>query len=181
MTEIIIAGSIILVALIIGLIITVSLRKKYSISNEILNKQQPKEYNLEIKKPYLRFEELKFLETLNKVLPAECVAFPKVGVDAMVNPKGDKVGYNTIVGKYVDVCVFLIKTMEPLLVIDLVEDNTLKQGLKIMDNNVIKALNSVKIPIIKYAMSEKIDKEDLKTRVLKSLKNDALVSIITKK
>ena len=90
MTEIVIAGSIILVALIIGVIIIVSLRKKYSISKDILNKQQPKEYNLEIKKPYLRFEELKFLETLNKVLPAECVAFPKVGVDAMVNPALNK-------------------------------------------------------------------------------------------
>lgn len=181
MTEIIIAVSIVLVALIIGIVIIVSLRKKYDISKDYLNKQEPKEFNLEIKKPYLKFEELKFLETLNKVLPAECVAFPKVGVDAILNPKGDKIGYNTIVGKYVDVCIFLIKTMEPVLVIDLVEENTLKQGLKLIDANVIKALNSVKIPIIKYAMSDKIDKDDLKTRVLKSLKNDALVSIITKK
>lgn len=180
MQETIIAVGIVLVALIIGVSIIVILRRKYS-NNNVNEVATPKEFNLEIKKPYLTMAELKFLETLNKVLPFECVAFPKVGVDSLVAPKGDKLGYNAISGNYVDICVFLIQTMEPLLVIELVEENTIKQGLKVMNANTIKALNAVKIPIIKYAMSDKIDKEDLKTKVLKSLKNDVLVSLITKK
>ena len=64
---------------------------------------------------------------------------------------------------------------------DLTASDAAKQGLKVMNANTIKALNAVKIPIIKYAMSDKIDKDDLKTKVLKSLKNDVLVSLITKK
>lgn len=180
MQEAIIAVSIILVALIIGIAIIVILKRKYSTSSA-KDTATPKEFNLEIKKPYLTMPELRFLETLNKVLPVECVAFPKVGVDTLVTPKGDKNGFNAVAGNYVDICIFYIKTMEPLLVIDLVEENTLKQGLKIMNTNTIKALNAVKIPIIKYAMSDKIDKDDLKTKVLKAIKSDVLVSLITKK
>ena len=179
MKEAIIAVGIILVAVIIGIAIIVILKRKYSTAN--VQSNTPKDFNLEIKKPYLSMAELKFLETLNKILPFECVAFPKVGVDTLVAPKGDKLGFNAITGNYVDICVFLIQTMEPLLVIELVEENTLKQGLKVMNTNTIKALNAVKIPIIKYAMSDKIDKDDLKTKVLKSMKNDVLVSLITKK
>ena len=175
----IIAVGIILVAFIVGISIIVILKRKYSLKEE--TSSTPQSFNLEIKKPYLSMAELRFLETLNKVLPVECVAFPKVGVDSLVAPKGDKLGFNAITGNYVDICVFLIQTMEPLLVIELVEENTLKQGLKVMNTNTIKALNAVKIPIIKYAMSDKIDKDDLKTKVLKSLKNDVLVSLITKK
>ena len=179
MMDTIIPVGIILVAFIIGISIIIILKRKYSIKEE--PSKAPQSFNLEIKKPYLSMAELKFLETLNKVLPVECVAFPKVGVDTLVAPKGDKLGYNAITGNYVDICVFLIQTMEPLLVIELVEENTLQQGLKVMDTNTIKALNAVKIPIIKYVMSDKIDKDDLKTKVLKSLKNDLLVSLITKK
>lgn len=181
MLDTIIAISIIVVALVIGIIIVIALRKKYDVSNVYKEKQEPKEFNLEIKKPYMEISELKFLETLNRVLPPECVAFPKVGVENLVGPKGDKVGFNAICGTYVDICVFLISTMEPLLVIELVEENTIKQGLKLTNINVIKALNSVKIPIIKYTMSDKIDKDDLKTKVLKSIKSDALVQMIAKK
>lgn len=182
MWETIIAISIIVLALIIGAIIIIVCRKKLSVNSVSSSKGQNEEsFNLKINSPYMKLEELKFLETLNRILPTECIAFPKVGVDTLVSPNGDRVGFNKIVGKYVDVCVFLIKTMEPILVIDLYEDDTIKQGLKILDTNIVKALNAVKLPILKVTMKDKMDLDELKTKILKSIKNDALVQIITKK
>lgn len=182
MKEIIIAISVILVALIIGIVIIVVCRKKLgSVSNDTQKSKIPEKFNLKLNKSYMNIKELKFLEILNRVLPTECIAFPKVGVDTIISPDGDKVAYNLIVGQNVDICVFLIKTMEPILVVELYENDTIKQGLKVQNVNVIKALNTVKLPILKYVMKDEIDKDELKEKVLKSIKAEALVQIITKK
>lgn len=179
--DILIPIAIIVVAIAVAIVIVVSLRKKYNVSNVYAGQSAPKDFNLQLKKPYMELAELKFLEILNRVLPSECIAFPKVAVNNLVEPKGDKLGYNAISGNSVDICIFLIKTMEPILVIDLADDNTLSKGLKVLEPNVIKALNAVKIPVLKYTITDKIDREDLKTKILKSIKNDILVQFITKK
>ena len=181
MSEVLIAILIIVLALIIGAVIIIVCRKKLNVNSNTSKSNAEQSFNLKINSPYMQLDELKFLEILNRALPTECIAFPKVGVDTLLSPNGDKVGFNKIVGKYVDVCVFLIKTMEPILVIDLYEDDTIKQGLKVLDTDIIKALNSVKLPILKITMKKDLDKDELKTKVVKSIKNDALVHIITKK
>lgn len=181
MTETIYALVVVIVSLVIAIVLYFSLKQKLKVEQDTIKKAQPSELNLVINKKYLGIKELKFLELLNRVLPTECIAFPKVGVDTILSPTNNKLGYNSIVGNYVDVCIFLIKTMEPILVIDLYEDNTIKQGLKILNTDVVKALNSVKLPILKYVLKDDIDKDELKMEVLKSIKNEYLVEILTKK
>ena len=79
----------------------------------------PGKLEVELKKEYVSGEEMKLVEYIHKALPKEFIAFPRVGVDQIVNPTKNRVAYNSIMSKYLDICVFYRKTMEPVLVIDI--------------------------------------------------------------
>ena len=112
---------------------------------------------------------MKFLEYLHRAMPKELIAFPKVGVDQVVKPKKDRVAFNSIMGKYVDVCVFLRKTMEPVMVIDLISDNPTVQQYEEMDSNVIAVLKAVKLSVLRIKLEDSYDIETLKTNILNLL------------
>lgn len=153
----------------VAAVIVVFLKRKYGNDRGMITKDIPKTVYVEIKKCYLKPEEVSFLKSLAKVLPAEFVAYPKVGVDNLVQPKNDKVLYNTILSQYIDVCVFLRTTMEPILAIDLFSASPVEQQMKKLHPNVIKAMQTVKIPLIQYQIAEEYNLIELRTKVIEAM------------
>ncbi len=158
----------VMIFLVAGLIIY-GLKHKYGKDRGMITKDEPKTINVELKKCYMQPNEVEFLKNLYKVLPAEFIAFPRVGVDNLVQPKNDKVLYNTILSQYVDVCVFLKSTMQPVLAIDLYEASPVAQQLKQLHPNVAKALKAVNIPMLSYQLSEEYSLVELRTKVIDAM------------
>lgn len=177
MEDYIIAVIILASGLLIGTIIFIALRRKYGMN--VLKQKQVNatvEFSLKLHKPFMSGEEMKFLEVLHRALPNEVIAFPHVPVKQIVEPKDNKVAYNQIDGN-LDICVFLIKTMEPILVIDLYENDPIKQGLKIIEPVIVKALNAAKLPSLKVVMQETYDEDELRAKVISSLKPEMLLQL----
>lgn len=145
------------------------LKRKFGKERKMITKHQPKSVNVEIRKPYMKPNEIVFLKNLDKVLPAEFVAYPKVGVDNIISPKNDKILYNTILRQYVDVCVFLRTTMEPVLAIDLYENSPVEQQLKQFHPNVVTALKTVKLPIVQFLLAEEYNLIELRTKIIDAM------------
>ena len=152
----------------------------------VMLKRQPKKkknsikstnLSLELNQHYCSEAEMKFLEALHKALPRDFIAFPYVGVDNIVNPIGDKNMYNKILSKYVDVCVFLRRTMTPVLAIDLFNSNPIVQALKKMDRDVYDALKCAKLPIVEIRMAETYDLNILKKNIIDNLPNNVYLLI----
>ncbi len=124
---------------------------------------------VDLKKPYTTERSMKFLEYLHRAMPKELIAFPMVGVDRLVVPKKDKVAYNAILSKYVDVCVFTRRKMEPVLVIDLVAGNTSVEQYMEMDASVVAVLKAVKLPVLHVKLDDAYDLETLRDSILNAL------------
>lgn len=127
--------------------------------------------DLTIADQYMDVREVIFYEYLQRALPHNCVAFPKVGVDSILKPKGSKNSYNSILSKYVDYIVFNKQTMKPVLYVDLYDDSLNEQILKEEDKNVENALKAVKLPKISVKVTEdnKYDIESLKYEIANAL------------
>lgn len=154
---------------VVAVLIVLGLKKVYGKDQGMVTKSEPKVVAVQLKKAFMKPNEMIFLKDLYKILPAEFIAFPHVGVDNIVEPKDNKVLYNTILSQYLDVCVFLKKTMEPVLAIDLYEASPIEQQMKQLHPNVIKALATVKVPLLQYQLSEEYDIQDLRTRVIDAM------------
>lgn len=100
--------------------------------------------------PYLWPKEFEFLEMFKSILPDGYLIVPKVGVDKIVKPHGSLVVYNAIKTKYVDFCVFQTRNMEPVVVLDCFYPSIADSTIKEMDKAVVKALDAVDIPVLKY-------------------------------
>ena len=59
--------------------------------------------------------------------------------------------------------------MEPVLAIDLYENSPVEQQMKQLHPNVIKAMQAVKIPIIKYLLDEEYNLIELRTKVIDAM------------
>ncbi len=129
------------------------------------------EGDLSITDQYMDFREVVFYEYLQRALPSNCVALPKVGVDSILKPKGSKNSYNSILSKYVDYVIFNKQTMKPVLYIDLYDDSLNEQILKEEDKNVENALKSVKLPKISIKVTDdnKYDIETLRYEIANAL------------
>ena len=120
---------------------------------------------------YMDLREVIFYEYLLRSIPSTCVAFPKVGVDVIVKPKGSKNSYNSILNRYVDYVVFNKTTMQPVLYVDLYDDSINEQIIKEEDKNVENALKAVKLPKISIKVSEndKYDVDSLKYEIANAI------------
>lgn len=142
--------------------------KKHNFGENKKNKKKGS-LEVEINKEFVSGEEMKLLEYVHKALPKDFIAFPRVGVDQVVKPKKNLVAYNSIMTKYVDICVFLRKTMEPLLVIDILWDNEAKQQFRDMDMNVLDVLNTVKLKVVKIKVEPAYDVPNLRKTLLSAM------------
>lgn len=155
--------------LVVAVLIVFGLKKVYGKDRGMVTKSEPKIVNVELKKPYMGKPEYQFLKDVYKILPPEFIAFPLVGVDNLVTPKGDKVLYNTILSQYVDVAIFLKADMSPVLAIDLFEPSPVAQQLKQLHPNVKKALATVGIPLMTYQLSEGYSVVELRAKIIDAM------------
>ena len=153
----------------IAVAIYFSLRKKVKHDCRANHFDQKASVEVSLKKSYVTEESMKFLEYLHRAMPKELIAFPKVGVDQIVVPKKDKVAFNAILSKYVDICVFVRKTMEPVMVVDLVASNASVEQYNEMDTNVVAVLKAVKVPVLRVKIEEGYDIEALRANILNVL------------
>lgn len=165
-TDIFISIGIIVGGLIIAIISYISI-KKHNFGGKSKNKKGKLE--VELKKEFVSNEEMKLLEYVHKALPKDFIAFPRVGVDQIVDPTKNLVAYNSILSKYVDICVFLRKTMEPVLVLDILWDNEAKQQFHDMDINVVDVLKAVKLKVVKIKIEPAYDIQALRKTLLSAL------------
>lgn len=164
---------------VIAFLVYANLRKKTNPNKDLALKSKGGKIEVELNKTYATQEEMKVLETIHKALPKDFIAFPRVGVNQIVSPTKNLIAYNSILCKYVDICVFLRKTMEPVLVIDLVWDNEVKQQFKIMDENVVNVLKTVNLKVVKLKVEPAYDIEVLRKNLLTALP-DKLIATLKK-
>lgn len=165
------AGWVVAIAIVLGIIIYFIVKKADVV---IFQREQDIEFtdgDLTLIDRYMDYREVIFYEYLQRALPQNCVAFPRVGVDAIVKPKGSKNSYNSILSKYVDFVVFNKHTMQPILYVDLFDDSINEQIIKEADKNVENALKCVKLPklSIKITEDDKYDIEKLKYDILNEI------------
>ena len=165
------AGWIVAVAIVLGIVIYILVKKTDVV---IFQREKDIEFgdgDLSLIDNYMDYREVIFYEYLQRALPQNCVAFPKVGVDAIVRPKGSKNSYNSIMSKYVDYVVFNKQTMQPMLYVDLYDDSINEQIIKEEDKNVENALKAVKLPKISIKITEnnKYDIEKLRYEIVNVL------------
>jgi len=156
---------ILLAAIAVSVIICLILKRKFKDTPIAENKNTPVS-NIEIRNEFCNEDVMKFLENVHKALPRECIAFPNVGVDRLVKPQNSKLQYNKILTKYVDVCVFSRKGMKPILVIDLIDSNPVKQELKKLDDSVLKTLEFVDLPIVQIKIENKYNIDALRVKLI---------------
>ena len=126
---------------------------------------------------YVEEDEMKFLDYLHMALPQEFIAFPKVGVDQIVTPGKNRIAYNAIMSKYVDVVVFYRKTMQPVLIVDLVHKNSASETAQAMDNNIVAILKSIKLNIVQVELEPSYNIEALRHQLIHSIPDKILAEI----
>lgn len=163
----------------IAIVVYIALKKRGLPDKNIALKVGKSKPEVELNKCYITAEEMKILEYVHKALPKDFIAFPRVGVNQIVSPTKNLVAYNSILSKYLDICVFYRKTMEPLLVIDLQWDNEIKQQFKVMDNNVVAVLNTVKLKVVPIKVEPAYDIAELRKKLLSALP-DKMIAMLKK-
>lgn len=165
-------------AVAIGIVIYIYLRKKFGTVKN-LNENITK-VDVKLNKDYCTEAEMKFLENLHRAMPKDFIAFPRVGVDQLVSPNKDKTAYNAIMSKYVDVVVFTRKDMTPVLIIDLVQKNSVQSmQMDELDSNVLKVLKAVKLNVVKIEVEPTYDLDKLKEQVLNALPDKVITNLKT--
>lgn len=134
--------------------------------------------NIKLIDEYCSKEEMEFLVALHKAMPIDLIAFPAICLGKIVEPKGNKLQYNKVYTKYVDICVFLRKTMQPVLVLDLISPSPVKQAMKELDQDVVDTLKYVKLPLLKTKIKDSYNIEELRQEILNALPDRIIATLI---
>lgn len=106
---------------------------------------------------YMYRREVKALIALNRVLPKQYIALPKVGVANLVRPEGTRNLFNTVKDYFVDFVIFEEATMKPLLVVDVYDNSFEDELLKHRHPDLIEVFDSLKLNYIEIAVRGEID------------------------
>lgn len=134
--------------------------------------------NIKLINEYCSTEEMLFLAALHNAMPLDLIAFPCVSLGKIVEPKGDKIQFNKVYTKYVDIVVFLRKNMQPVLVIDLISPNPIKQAMKALDDDIIETLKYVKLPLLQTKIKDRYVLEELKKDIINALPDKVVAMLI---
>lgn len=120
-----------------------------------------------VKEKYMYRKEIEFYYFLQSILKSDKVVFPKVGLDQILIPTGNKIAYNNISSKYVDFVIFDEKTMRPILILDVYDNSFNDEILDEQDPIVKKILDQVDIPLISVLIKGQYDKEKIRKDIYK--------------
>ncbi len=161
----------------LSVLIFIVMRKKLKAEDVGVRKTDSNDVSVTAINKYCTEEEMKFLDSLHMALPKEFIAFPKVGVDNLVEPGKNRLAYNSIMAKYVDVVVFYRKNMQPVLVVDLVKENVAVSQLRGMDEDVVAVLKSIKMPVVKVKVEKAYNLEALRHQLIHQIPDKILAEI----
>lgn len=169
---IIIATTLVISAIIIMVLKNKNRNYDYSYNHKTITNAKVK-----LVKAYCSPAEMRFIEAVHKSLPKDFIAFPFVSLEKILEPDGSKVDFNIASSKIVDVCIFLQKTMEPVLVIDLYSPSPNNVTLKKIDQDVKALLKKVNLPIIQIKIQDNYDLTILKNDLINSMDEKTFVKI----
>lgn len=118
---------------------------------------------------YMYRREVKALIALNRVLPKEFIALPKVGVANLVEPKGSRNLYNSIKDFFVDFVIFEEATMKPKLIVDVYDNSFEDELLKQKHPQLVEIMKNLNINILEIAVRGEIDLNLLQELINKHL------------
>ena len=175
---------IVVAAVVIGVILSIKLNRKVTNNAKKIDwsnfnaKDQLKKHV-----PMLWPKELEFYYMFRSVLPKEFMILPKLGVDEIVKPTGGNlVLFNAVKDEHVDYCIVKVSNMEPIAVIDTYYPSISDSTMQKLEASVIKALESVTIPVITYEILDvPYDKEKVLRKFLESIDPVVLAQLKNKK
>lgn len=178
--EVVLAIIIIIISLYVLYKIFVYLKKKgfFKKENKVKQKKEKKQKNKDISKimgsvtlvdKYMYRREVKTLIALNRVLPTNFIALPKVGVANFLEPMGSRNLYNEVKDYFVDFVIFEEETMKPRLVIDVYDNSFEDELLKHRHPLLMEVLSDLKINVLEIAVRGEVDLEILKDLLIKNL------------
>ena len=173
----IIAIIVIIITLIVATIIVAILKNKTKNIGIQRQKTTLNKANVKLVSSYCSPAEMRFVETIHKVLPKDFIAFPYVPLEKLLIPNGSKVDFNIASSKVVDVCIFLQKTMEPVLAIYLFTPSPLNQSLKKIDDDVKTLLKKSGLPLVQIKLQEKYELSILKNDLLNAMNDKTFAKI----
>lgn len=182
--SLIIGISILIVAIIAGIIFSIKLNRKVTNNakkidwNNFNGKDQLKKHI-----PMLWPKELEFYYMFRSVLPKEFMILPKLGLDEIVKPNGGNlVLFNAVKDEHVDYCVVKVSNMEPVAVLDTYYPSITDSTMQKLETSVIKALESVNIPVITYEILDvPYDKDKVLKKFLEAIDPVVLAQLKNKK
>ena len=176
-TDVIIIISIFVVTILSAIGIIVALKHSEKKGHIMINKREPKNISLKINPEYITKKELAFLKALHKALPSDFIAFPKVSLAFLLMPDKERISYNLVSGLFVDICVFVRDTMEPVLVIDLLEQEPSTLSFKEMEKLAKKALQTVNLSVIDIKVQGEYDIIELRKQILNKLPDKVILML----
>ena len=123
---------------------------------------------------FLYRKELKVLLLISKILPKGFVAFPKIGIDTVLEPVGNADLFNLIRDKYIDIVVFDEITMQPKVAIDIFDGSIGDEQMDIVSPEIADALKLADLPLVSIKVKTEYTQEDLKTPIYNALGLNAL-------
>ncbi len=170
-----------IMVLVLGLAVAVSIyilfNKKIKKGGANVKKYDPNDISVTAVESYCSQDEMKFLDYLHMALPKQFIAFPKVGVDNLVEPGKNRLAYNSILSKYVDVVVFYRRTMKPVLVVDLYKESVANDQLRTMDEDVVNVLKAINVKVVKIKCEKAYNIETLRHQLIHSIPDKILAEI----
>lgn len=182
--SLIIGICIFVVAIVAGIILSIKLNRKVTNNakkidwNNFNGKGQLKKHI-----PMLWPKELEFYYMFRSVLPKEFMIMPKLGLDEIVKPNGGNLLlFNAVKDEHVDYCVVKVANMEPVAVLDTYYPSITDSTMQKLETSVIKALESVNIPVITYEILDiPYDKDKILKKFLEAIDPVVLAQLSNKK
>ena len=118
---------------------------------------------------FLYRKELKVLVLVSKVLPKGYVAFPKIGLDTILQPVGSADLYNLVASKYVDIVIFDEITMKPRVAIDIFDGSIGDEQMDIVSPEIVEAFKLAELPLVSIKVKTDYSQGELKEPIYAAL------------
>ena len=128
-----------------------------------------KNIQLTLIEPFMQRKELLFWKYLNTILPTGYIAVPKVGLNTLVLPDGNKTVFNQIADKCLDFVVFTEGNMQPKLIIDVYDKSYLDRSIVEQEPFLLDVLNKLGVQVIEILVAENFDREEAKKKIYQQL------------
>lgn len=116
---------------------------------------------------FLLPEELEFQKFMQDHLPKSMVMFPKICLESITKPFGNRNQYNAISSKYLDFVIFQVSDMRPIIAVDLIHNASSNTNVAKYDNNVLAALKGIHLPVMRITVQDFYVYDEIKEEMKK--------------